>query len=354
MLEPATTIVATVATSIGLTTTFLSGIDLIIGVCTKNTPASTLWLSVLLDLRLEVVHARDQLQHVQGEIDPMRVKQGPGADAANLKRKEVKLDELLLQLANQLKESESLFSSATDDYNQSGFFNQLHLATFGTQARKVVGPIQERVGELKAIRKRVHSARETIINTFVLHCYNHAGNRFPTLESLGGIRDQLAISFLWPEPFCHKLDTEGRLTSGLLRCNTSDVTLKELHDRIQKMAVNWVHEVRQGAKEAESTSPNTTLDVLEKCQIKMLTQLDEGIFCPIIDNDPLTTHRTIAIHGLCTVQDWNSILLGGGGGIVIALGGKMSSGKSSIINAMLGRSLLPTGSMSFPQWQCNH
>jgi ABC-type Mn2+/Zn2+ transport system ATPase subunit len=81
----------------------------------------------------------------------------------------------------------------------------------------------------------------------------------------------------------------------------------------------------------------------------MLAQLDKGVFGAIIDSDSLftTNDRAIAIRGRCTIQDWHSIWLGGGNGVMIALSGELGAGKSSIINTMLGQSLLPTASMSF-------
>jgi len=355
MPDPISILGATGA-SLAIAKELIKAIDFIIGACTKNTPAAALWLALLSELKMELVHAQDQLGLVKKEIEPMRVKQGPGADAANLKRKEVAFDELLLELANQLKASERQFRNATDKFNKNGFFDWVLLGTLDTRAREAAAPIQLHTQELKKIRRRVHCARNFITDAFMAHCYNHAGNQFPTLESLGGIRDRLALNFLRPEPFCHKLDAEGNLTSGLLACNRSDATLKELRDRIQEMGVHWVRGVRQEAANPKAKSPIDTLDVLEKCQQIMLAQLDKGIFDTIIKSDSLftTNDRTMAIRGRCTVQEWRSILLGGGGGIMIALGGKMSAGKSSIINAMLGRSLLPTASMSFAQYQCQN
>jgi len=353
MPDPLSIIGATGA-SIAIAKELIKAIDFIIGACTKNTPAAALWLALLSELKMELIHAQDQLDLVKKEIEPLRVKRGPGADAANLKRKEVTFDELLLELANQIKASEREFRNATDSLNKNGFFDWVLLGTLDTQARKAAAPIQLHTQELKKIRRRVHSARNAITDAFMAHCYNHAGNRFPTLESLGGIRDRLALNFLRPEPFCHKLDAEDNLTSGLLACNRSDATLKELRERIQEMGVHWVRRVRQETANPKSEIPIDTLDVLEKCRQIMLAQLDKGIFDAIINKDPLftTNDRSMAIRGRCIVQEWHSILLGGGSGIMIALGGKMSAGKSSIINAMLGRPLLPTASRSFAQSQC--
>lgn len=350
MPEPLS-ILGAVGTSIALTKELIKTIDFIIGACTKNTPTAALWLTSLSKLKTELIHARDQLNLVKGEIEPMRVKQGPGADAANHKRKEVEFDELLLELANQLKASKEQFCNATDKFHQNGFFDWALLEFLCTRAREAVAPIQLHTQELKKIRLRVLNARNVIIDAFLAQCYNYAGVRFPTLESLGGIRDQLALDFLSPEPFCHKVDAKGTLNAGLLICNRSDSTLQELHDRIQGMGVHWVRGAPREAENPASESPIPTLDVLEECQRIMLAQLDKGIFDAVINGTSLftTNDRMKAIRGRCTVQEWRSILLGGGGGIMIALGGMMSAGKSSIINAMLGQSLLPTASMSFDQ-----
>ena len=352
MPEPLS-ILGAVGASIALTKELIKAIDFIIGAYTKNTPTAASWFDLLSKLKTELLHARDQLNLVRGEIEPMRVKQGPGADAANLKRKEVAFDELLRELANQLKASEEQFRNATDEFNQNGLFDWVLLGSLDTRAREAVAPIELHTQKLNETRRRVHDARNVIIDAFLAHCYNHAGDRFPTLESLGGIRDRLALDFLSPdEPFCHKADAQGSLTSGLLICNRSDSTLQELHARIQVMGAHWVHGAPRKAENQTSESPTPTLDILEECQKIMLTQLDKGTFDAIINSDSPFTDRTRAIRGRCIVQEWRSILLGGGGGVMIAFGGKVSAGKSSIINAMLGRPLLPTASMSLAQWKC--
>lgn len=352
MPEPLS-ILGAVGTSISLITNLLKAIDLVIGACTKNTPTAALWWASLSKLHIELTHARDQLNLVKGEIEPMRVKLGPGADAARLKRRELGFDELMLELANQLKASERVFRDATNKFKKNGFFNWALLESLDTQAREAVAPISLHTQELKKIRWRVHNARNAITRAFLDHLFNTAGDRFPTLESLGGIRDQLALNFLSPEPFCHKVDAEDSLSSGLLMCNRSDSTLQGLHDRIQEMGVHWVRRAPREAENpnSESPIPILDLDVLEDCQRLMLAQLDKGIFDAIIDNGSLVTDRTRAIRGRCIVQEWRKILLGGGGGVMIALGGKMSAGKSSIINAMIGRPLLPTASTSLSQWK---
>ena len=342
MPEPLS-ILGAVGTSLALTKEVIKVIDLIIGACTKNTPTAALWLGQLFKLKTELIHARDQLKLVRAEIEPMRVKQGPGADAANLKRKEIAFDELLQKLANQLKTSQGEFRNATDKFKKNGFFSWVRLEALDTQARNAVAPISLHTKKLKKIRWRVHEARNVIIHAFLAHCYNTAGDRFPTLESLGGIRDQLAHAFT---SFCHHVDAKDSLTAGLLACNRSDSTFLQLHDRIQGMGVHWVRQTPREAESPNSISPIPTLDMLERCQQTILDQLYKGIFDVIIDGKSLSTNRSMAIRGQCAVEDWHTVMLGGGGGVLIALGGKVSAGKSSIINAMIGRPLLPTASAS--------
>jgi len=351
MLDPVT-VAGLVSTSIGLTKRLISAIDLMMGACTKNTSEAASWSSALSNLKIELIHAKDQLDRVKAEIEPMRVKQGPGYDAANLKRKELTFDDLLLELKEQLETNERQIRTATDEFNQKGINGWLWLEAFSTRAREAITPIKSHSEELQAIRLRVHGAREAIVMAFVTHCHNHGRDLFPTVESLGGIRDRLAHSFLLPEPFCGTLKTDDNLTSGLLLCNSANVTLKELYNRLHAMGSRWVRGVRQEAATPESRSSITTLDVLEECQRVMLAKLDKGIFDPIINDDSLftTNDRAISIQGRCTIQTWLTIVLGGEG-IMIALGGKMSAGKSSILNAMLGRPLLPTACTLFALWQ---
>jgi len=346
MHEPLSILGAT-ASSISLVMELIKAIDLIVGACTNNTPTAALWSESLSKLKMELVHVQDQLGLVQGEIEPLRVKRGPGADAANLKRKEVAFDELLLEMSNELRTNETQFCNATNNFNENGLFDWARLELQGTRAREAVAPIQLHTRELKKIRLRVHSARNVIIDAFIAHCYNYAGDRFPTLEGLGGIRDRLALNFLSPKPFCYELsDAKSSLTPGLLVCNRSDDSLKKLRDRIQHVGVHWVN----GAGPA---NPASIFDVLEKCQRTLLGQLDKGIFDAIINKKSLltSTDRMRAIRGRSAVQEWRSTLPGGGR-ILMASGGRMSHGKPSIMNSMPGRSLLPTASRSFTQWQC--
>lgn len=348
------TILGCIGTSLAIIKHLISAIDLIEGARTHNSQAAALWSEALSDLKTELIHARDQLVLVKSDIEPMRAKQGPSADAVNLKRKALEFDDLVMELKNELEESGSQFRSASEQFEQKGFFNWVLLAAFDTRVREVVAPIKRHTRELRTVRQRVHAARESIMTASVEHYYHHTGGGFPTPETFGGTTDRLALNFLWPEPFCSKFGFEDSLSPGLLLCNGSGAALQELYDRIQKMGMHWVRGVRREASDPDADSPVPTLDVLEKCQNIMLAQLDKGIFESIIEGDSLfaTTDRMDAIHGRCTIHKWRSIWLGGGSGIMIALGGKMSAGKSSIINAMLGRPLLPVASMFLAQFHC--
>ena len=89
-------------------------------------------------------------------------------------------------------------------------------------------------------------------------------------------------------------------------------------------------------------------------QGKILVHLKDVFKAIIKDGAPFPTYDyLLATRGRCILEEWSSICEAAGGGIIIAVGGKMSAGKSSIINAMLGQSLLPTASTSTFPYQCN-
>ena len=345
--------------TIALAAKLIQTIDLVIGCCTKNTPVAALWLELLSGLRTEIIHAQDQLRLVKGEVEPMRIRRGSGADAANRKRQEVGFEELIQEFALQLQASENVLLTATNGFQDQGRFDWALLEAFDTTARNLTAPIKNHCKELKSIRCRVHNARESIINAFILNLHDTTGGHFPTLESLGHIRDELAHKFLWPDPFCKTFEPDDALAAGLLLCNKDDLTLDELRKRIQQMGVHWVHAVRYDAANRDykrryvdhDAASNyfqhrtSTVDVLEECQDKILVQL-KGVFKAIIkDCTPFTPNDHLtATRGQYILDEWSSVCVAADGGIVIAIGGKMSAGKSSIINAMLGQSLLPTAS----------
>lgn len=348
-------ILGAVATSINLAITLLKAIDLARGCLTKNTPAAALWLELLSELRTEVDYAQRQLRLVKDEVEPLRIKQGSGADAANRKREEVGFDQLIQELGIQLQASESVLLTATSKLKDQGTLDWALLEVFNTKARDSTAPIKSHCEELKSIRWRIHAARQSIINAFLLNCHDSTGGQFPTLESLGNIRDELAYNFLWPDPFCKRFKTTDALAPGLLLCNKTDLTLKELRIRIQEMGLHWVHAVRDEAANREYVDHDaasnhdqrriSTVDMLEECRDKILVQL-KGIFNAIVKDGAPFSHNDhlTAMRGQCTLEEWSSICVAADGGIVIAIGGKVSAGKSSIINAMLGQSLLPTAS----------
>ncbi len=125
------------------------------------------------------------------------------------------------------------------------------------------------------------------------------------------------------------------------------------------MGFHWVHAVRheaanrdyeERAVDHDATSNHDqrrvgTVDMLEECRDKILVQL-KGIFKAIIKDGAPFSHNDYltAMRGQCLLDEWSSICVAADRGIVIAIGGKVSAGKSSIINAMLGQSLLPTAS----------
>lgn len=344
------------ATSIALTKTLVQTIDLIIGCCTQNTPVAVLWLDLLSELRTEVIRAQSELDFAKDVVGQVR---GSGANAANLKRVEVGFDKLIQDLALQLQASEGAILAATTEFKDQGVFDWALLETAGTKARDAVAPIKSHCEKLNRIRGRAHDARERVMNAFLLNRHDSTGGQFPTLESLGNIREELADEFLFPDPFCKRFETEDIHASGLLLCNKTDRSLEELRKKIQEMGLHWVHKVPHDASKRDASGNcdqrrTSTLDVLEACQDKVLVQL-KGVFKAIITNRALfaTEDYPIAMRGQCALAIWSSICVAAEGGIVIAIGGKMSAGKSSIINAMLGQSLLPTASAWILLFWCN-
>ena len=349
-------ILGAVATSIALTKTLIEAIDLIVGCCTQDTPVAALWLDLLSGLRTEVIRAQSQLCSAKDVVEHIR---GSGADAANRKREEVGFDELIRDLAFQLQASKDAILTATTNFKNQGRFDWALLEAAGTKARSAVAPIKNHCEELNRIRWRVHDAQERIINVFLLNRHDSIGGQFPTLESLGSIRDELSDKFLSPDPFCKKFKTEDVHASGLLLCNKTDFTLEALRKRIHDMGLQWVHKVRHDAGNFDALGNcdqrrTSTVDLLEACRDKILVQL-KGVFKAIITSGaPFAPEDcSIATRGQCTLAEWFSICVAAEGGIVIAIGGKMSAGKSSIINAMLGRSLLPTASTCTWLFRCN-
>lgn len=340
MPEPLT-VIGAVSTAIGLVKHFINAIDLIVGASTANTPTADLWKKSLGELQMELINAKDQLDCVVAEIEPMRVKTGPGPDAYNRKRKEVDFDGRLLELVNQLKVSEEQFRNATDEFNQNGFFNWVLLETLGTRAREVLAPTQRHTRELNRTRRRVLNAYKAITRAFLDPSETHSGAQSPTPESLGGMPDRLALHFVSTDLFCYKMDAEDSLASGLLVCNSSRLTLHELRDQILGMGVHWV----RGASWKPENLNSARLDVLENCQRVMLAQLVKGPFDEILQSSSFSIDRAVAMDGLYIVKEWISALVGGGGDVMIALSGKVNAGKSSLINAMIGRPLLPTARM---------
>ena len=340
-------------TGLALAKDIINAIDLVIGIFTKDTPAIAMWRDLLTELKTQITHAQYQLRLVKDEVEPMRVMQGSGADAANQKRQDLEFDELIQKLTLQLQASENVFLTATNKFKEQGRFDLALLEALGTRVRVLTAPIESHCKELKAIRWRVHEARQNIINAFILH----TGGEFPSLESLGVIRDELATKFLWPDPFCKIFETEDALAPGLLLCNESDRSLKALRESIQEMGLHWVHAVRAANRHCEEEAADrdaathggqrriNVVDVLEECRDKILVQL-QGVFKAIMKGGtPFTRNdRLIAARGQYALDEWSSVCVAADRGIVIAVGGKMSAGKSSILNAMLGQSLLPTAS----------
>lgn len=361
-MAEALAIFGTVGGVIARTTEIIKAIDFVKGCITGNTAVAALWRELLDDLKEEIICAQSQFDFAEDVLEQMR---GPGANAANRIRQEVGFDKLIQELACQLQASVNAFRTATDKFKKQGVFDWALLEAAGTKARTTVAPIESNCRELRKIRWRVQGARERISNAFIVSSHDSTGSQFPTLESLGEILDELADTFLHPDPFCRKFGTGDLLASGLLVCNKDHLTLEALQKSIQQTGLDWVQEVaanrhdeKCGANGDAASSCDqdhaSTVDVLEECRDKILVQLI-GVFKAITNVDfeaimsgsaPFTKKDySVAMRGQCTLSEWSSICLAAGGGIVIALGGKMSAGKSSIINAMLGKALLPVASM---------
>src|SRR5258708_2175777 len=174
MLDPVTSL-GVAGASIAITKELIKTIDLIIACLTKNTPATTLWHESLTRLKAEITHAQDQLHLIKYEVEPMRIKQGSGANAANQTRVVLKFDELLQEFALQLRASENIFITATNNLKEQGRFDLALLEALGTKVRALIAPIDSHCQELQMIRWRVHDARQGIINAFLLNSHDSTG-----------------------------------------------------------------------------------------------------------------------------------------------------------------------------------
>ena len=354
---------------IPFTKELINAIDVDIGCLTKNTPSAALWFELLSGLKTEITHAQDQLHLVKDEVEPMRVKQGSGADAANHKRQDVKFDELIQELVLQLQASENVFLTAINQFKHQGRFDWALLEAFDGRTNDSTVPMKSHCEELKRIRWRVHEARQSILDAFIFNCHGSTGRQYRTRESFGDIRDKLAHGFLWPDPFCKKIDTENVLASELLLCNKDIHDLEALQKRIQELGFYWVHAVDHDTANRHSEKRYvdgdaaincdqrhiSTATMLEECRDKILVQL-KSVFKAITTNRALFTPQDYANawRGLKMLTDRSSICVAEEeGGVVIALGGKTGAGKSSIINAIVGQSLLPTGSKHTWIFRCS-
>lgn len=326
-------------------------IDLITGCYTGNTPVAREWRDTLYDLRSEIMFAEGQLCSAKDMVERRR-------------ESAVALDELIQELALQVQASENTFLTAIDKFKDQGVFDWALLEASGSKTSSALAPMKGHCKELQRIRCQLRIVQERISDAVILSSHGSTGGQFPTLESLANIQDDLANKFLQSDPFCKVF--EAKEASGLLVCNRDGLTLDALQNRIQQTGVHWVQETRRNRHNEKCRVDGDTastcyrdhscrVGVIEECRDKILVQL-KGLFKEITEKrgGPFTSHDYhTATCGKYALDEWTSICLAASDGIVIAVGGKMSAGKSSIINAMLGQPLLPTASKCTKPFWCN-
>lgn len=296
------------------------------------------WVEAIAALSFQLPRAKDTLALVQDWVVFMN---GDGVASRALRQKadEVRLDERMKKLRDHIASLEDLFKQAQLDSDNTTRRDLIILRiNIFAKERKVEPLVDGR-------RKLVHLVKDLDQGImFIRDSYNRLPASVdhsppPFDERLRSARTELRRAFK-DSPFCLQFHPTGHLAEELLGLMSPQCALPELEEIFTTCGQKWV--------ESELLADATTVDRLErveKCHRNLVSRLHQVLEEWQTSFPDLTGPvEALAQAAKEKLVEWFVVSCRRYLALTLAIGGRISEGKSSLLNAILGKKILPTDS----------
>lgn len=295
------------------------------------------WVDAIAALEFQLVRAEDSLTAVQ-EWESFMSNGSVAGRAVAKGADKVRLHERVNALHNHIESLQKLFKQSKLDFDNTTHMDYiiLHINIFAKE-RKVM-PLDEghqRLARLvKHLDRAVASLRDSYIHDSSIH--------IPTApaDCLRSVAADLKQAFN-VSPFCLQFHPTGHLADDLLELLSSQSAFPNLKEILTIYGRDWVDSQLRAAANANINA----LEKIEKCHRSLISRLYQVLEEWQSSFPDLTDEvEKVAVVAKKELMEWYVTSCRQYLAVTVAIGGRTSEGKSSLLNAVLGRKILPTDS----------
>jgi hypothetical protein len=314
--------------------------ELLIRLVKRDTVERRKLLDAINALRLQLKQAEDSLSVVQDALLPFMQTDGVAGQAAAQMAVKVGMNGRVKQLHDHIASLKKLFEQEQLNADEMTRWDLLDLHVKFFALERKIGPLEEGRGTLAHLVKLLDLGMLAVRDS-----YNRLHDRViysPIV--LEGTLDS-AVTYLeddfYKSPFCLQFHPTGHLEGQLLRLISTQSALSKIEGILTKCGEHWVD--RQLA--AVQGPDRDALEGVELCHQNLVSDL----YCALEKWQTSFPHLSHlvgdeALDAKKELMEWFSVSFRRYRAHTLAIGGRVSEGKSSLLNVILGKKILPTDS----------
>ena len=312
----------------------------IIRLARRDTKEMHEWVDAVAALEFYLVRAEDTLTVVQDWEPVMHSIDSFAGQAVARQADKVRLHERVNELHSHIESIQKLFKESRLDFDNTTRWDLIYLRLNVFAKERKVMPLEEMRVRLARLVKHLDCAMTSVRDAFFR--LRDSPIPFPNdpTERFRSVAADVKQAFN-ESPFCLQLHPTGHLADELLELMSSQSALSELRAVLTICGRDWVDRQLRAAENADIDG----LERVEKSHRNLVSRLYQVLdewksSFPDLTNEV----EQEAQEAKRNLMEWYVTSCRRYLALTVAIGGRVSEGKSSLLNAILGRTILPTDS----------